>query len=189
MLTTSRNPGVLHTGYYTYKPSHGVLGFMMSCAASVLLLRVLLRLFKEDEISEENLQTAAGMALAGCLLFYLGTTWFFSFITGYSRKLTISEEGIRYGPAYFSWPQVKALRARLKRGGYQVRVVLKRSWFPRRRLVTDDGMTREQYEDFLRDLQDSIQPRFPGLLLDELPAVATNVAASPVEVTDAGHVA
>lgn len=183
MLTTSRNPGVVHAGYYTYKPSHGVLGFMMSCAASVIMLWVLIRLFREDEVSEENVQIAAGLSAVGCLLFYLGTTCFFSFITGYSRKLSISEGGIRYGVAYFSWPQVMEIGACMKRGCFQVHIVLKRGWFANRWLVTDDGMSREMSEEFIAALRRRILPHFPHLGIAQLPVLPLPPAATEIVVT------
>lgn len=179
MLSTSRNPGVIHSGCHTYKPSHGVLGFMMSCAASVIMLRVLLHLFKEDEISEENMQIAAGLSVAGCLLFYLGTTWFFSFITGYARKLSVSEEGIRCGGAYYSWPQVEGISVRMKRGCFQVHIALKRGWLKRRWLVTDDGMSRELAETFIEDLRRQILPHFPHLGIASLPSPPQVAAGMP----------
>lgn len=163
MLTSSRHPGLIHVGHFTYKPFHGALGFMMSCAAGVLLVRVLLRLFQEDVVSESSMRLAAVLSLFGCLLFYWGTTWFFSFITGYSRKLIIGENGIRFGPSYFSWPQVARIGVRLKRGCYQVELVLQSGWHVRRRLVTDDGMTGEMSEEFIQALKREIQPRFPGM--------------------------
>lgn len=181
MLTTSRNPGVIHAGYYTYKPMHGVLGFMMSCTASVIMLWVLIRLFREDEVSEEIVQIAAGLSAVGCLLFYLGTTWFFSFITGYSRKLSISEGGIRYGVAYFSWPQVVEIGARMKRGCFQVHITLKRGWFANRWLVTDDGMSREISEELIEALRRQILPHFQQLVIAKLPALpAAPAAVGPV---------
>ncbi|MDZ4403826.1 hypothetical protein [Prosthecobacter sp.] len=186
MLTTSRNPGVVHAGYHTYKPFHGVLGFMMSCVASVIMLRVLLHLFKEEEISEQNMQIAAGLSVVGCLLFYLGTTWFFSFITGYSRKLSVSEGGIRYGVAYFSWPQVAVIGVCMKRGCFQVHVVLKRGWFANRRLVTDDGMSREMAEEFIAELRRQILPHFPHLVIARLPSLPQALAVTePVGMSDA----
>lgn len=185
MLTTSRNPGVIHAGYHTYKPAHGVLGFMMSCAASVIMLWVLLRLFREDEISEQNMQFAAGLAVVACLLFFLGTTWFFSFITGYSRKLSISESGIRYGAAYFAWPQVAEIGAHMKRGCFQVCIVLKRGWFANRWLVTDDGMSREMAEEFIKALRRQILPHYPQLVISKLPLLPqTPAATGPAGVSD-----
>ncbi len=178
MLTTSRNPGVIHAGYYTYKPFHGVLGFMMSCAASVIMLWVLIRLFREEEVSEENMQIAAGLAVVGCLLFYLGTTWFFSFLTGYSRKLSISEGGIRYGVAYFPWTLVKEIGASMKRGCFQVRITLNRGWFANRWLVTDDGMSREVSEEFVEALRCQILPHFPHLVIAKLPALSQALEAT-----------
>ncbi|MFN0077110.1 MAG: hypothetical protein ACKVY0_11605 [Prosthecobacter sp.] len=182
MLTTSRNPGVILSGYHTYKPAHGVLGFMMSCAASVIMLWVLIRLFRGNEVTEENVQIAAGLSAVGCLFFYLGTTWFFSFITGYSCKLSISEGGIRYGVAYYSWPQVAQVGARMKRGCFQVHIVLKRGWFANRWLVTDDGMSREMSEDFVEALERQILPHFPHLVIVELP-VLPQIPGTP-EVDD-----
>ncbi|WP_395715448.1 hypothetical protein [Prosthecobacter sp.] len=185
MLTTTRHPGVVHTGYHTYKPVHGVLGFMMSCGASVILLWVLLHFFKEDEISPQNMQIAAGLSVIGCLLFFLGTTWFFSFITGYSLKLSIGEGGIRYGVAFFSWPQVSAIGARMKRGSFQVHVTLSRGWFSRRWLMTDDGMTREMAQELIEELRRQILPRFPRLEITRLPELTQAVAiAHPAEMPD-----
>lgn len=183
MLTTSRRRGLVHAGSYAYRPVHGALGFMMSCAASVILLWVLIRLFREDEVSAESMQAAAGLAVVGCLLFYLGTTWFFSFITGYARKLTISEGGIRYGVAYFSWSQVEEIGARMKRGSFQVHVVLNRSWLASRWLLTDDGMSREMAEEFIEALRKQIlplNPRLTILKLPELPQASAVEAPSDV---------
>ncbi len=176
MLTTSRNPGVIHAGYCTYKPFHGVLGFMMSCTASVIMLWVLIRLFREEEVSEENMQIAASLSVVGCLLFYLGTTWFFSFITGYSRKLSIGEGGIRYGVAYFPWSQVMEIGAHMKRGCFQVHIILKRGWFASRWLVTDEGMSREVSEEFVEALRRQILPHFPHLVIAKLPALSQALA-------------
>lgn len=187
MLTTTRHPGVIHTGYHTYKPAHGVLGFMMSCGACVIMLRVLLHFFKEDEISRENMLIAAGLTVIGCLLFFWGTTWFFSFITGYSRKLSIGEGGIRYGVGYFSWPQVAEIGARMKRGSFQVHVTLHRGWFASRWLITDDGMTREMAEELIEDLRKQILPRFPRLEITRLPELTRAAAAAPAADVPVGE--
>lgn len=170
MLTTSRHPGEIHTGYHTTKPSQGVLGFMMSCLAGVIIFWVLLRLFKEDEISKQILQIATGLSLLGCLLFYLGTTWFLSFITGYSCKLSVSDNGIRYGAAYFAWPQVREIGARMKRGCFQVHLVLNRGWFAHHWLLTDDGMSLEMAEDLMLALKQQIAPQHELLVLTALPS-------------------
>lgn len=169
MLTTSRHPDALHADEYTYKPYHGVLGFMLSCAASIILLRVLLQLFQEDVISEQNMQTAAGLSLLGCLMFYFGTTMFMSFITTHTYKLRITLEGIRYGMAWFPWHKVKAIETPMKRGCYQVRLNLHRRWFTRRWLITNDGLTREMAENLIVSLNESITPCFPALVIGELP--------------------
>ena len=160
MLTTSRRPGVLHAGVRSTRPSHGVLGFMMACAASVILLRLLLRLFQEESLSGHSMQIATVMALSGCLLFYFCTTLFVSFITGHVRKLSVSVEGIRHGVAWHGWQEVRALELRLKEGCYQMRVRLQRGW---RWLLTDDGMSREEAEDLVKRLEESVRPHFPAL--------------------------
>ena len=178
MLTTSRNPGVIHAGHESSKPSRGVLGFMMSCLASVIMLRVLLTLFQDNQISEQNKLVAAGLSVVCCLLFYLGTSLFFSFITGYSRKLSISKSGIRYGAAYFTWPHVRLIGAHMKRGCFQVHIVLKRGWFANRWLVTDDGMSQEMSEEFIEALRKQILPHFPQLVIDELPSLQQTSAVT-----------
>ncbi len=171
MLTTSRYPGALHAGEYTYKPFHGVLGFMLSCAASVILRSVLLQLFQEEVLSEHSMQTAAGLSLLGCLLFYAGTTMFISFITSHTYKLRITLEGIRYGMAWYPWEKVKAVETPMKRGFYQVRVILQRGWFAKRWLITNDGLTREVAENLILALNESVVPCFPDLVVGELPAL------------------
>lgn len=185
MLTTSRNPGVIHAGHESSKPSRGVLGFMMSCLASVIMLRVLLILFQDNKLSEHNKLVAAGLSVVCCLLFYLGTTLFFSFITGYSRKLSISKGGIQYGAVYFNWPQVRVIGANMKRGCFQVHIVLKRGWFANRWLVTDDGMSREMSEAFIEALQKQILPHYPELVIDELPSLhQTSTVTESVSTAD-----
>lgn len=178
MLTSTRYAGVIHTGHHTYKPVHGVLGFMMSCGACVLLMRVLLHFFKEDEVSRQAMEHAAGLSVVGCLLFFWGTTWFFSFITGYSRKLSIGEGGIRYGAAYFAWLQVAAIGVRVKRGTFQVHVRRSRGWFASRWLITDDGMTREMAEEFIEELRRQILPHFPRLEITRLPEMSKAATVS-----------
>lgn len=187
MLTSTRHPGVIHAGYHTYKPVHGVLGFMMSCVACVIMMRVLLHFFKEDEISTQNMQIAVGLLVVACLLFFWGTTWFFSFITGYSRKLSIGEGGIRYGAVYFSWPQVAKIGMHMKRGTFQVHVTLSRGWFASRWLMTDDGMTREMAQELIEELRRQILPRFPRLEIIRLPEASKAATASPTLESGTGE--
>lgn len=186
MLISSRQPGSIHVSYSTCKPVHGVIGFMMSCAAAVILLQVLLRLFQVEKISEQTLWKAGGLSLFACLLFFWGTTWFFSFITGYSRKLAISDGGIRYGLAFFAWPQVREIGARMKRECFQVHIELKRGLFTHRWLLSDDGMSREMAEDFTVALRRQILPHYPQLEITRLPELPPAAAAEePAGITDA----
>lgn len=186
MLISSRQDGSIHVSYNTYKPVHGVIGFMMSCAAAVILLQVMLRLFQVENISEHTLWKAGGLSLFACLLFFWGTTWFFSFITGYNHKLVISDGGIRYGLAFFAWAQVREIGARMRRECYQVHVELKRGWFAHRWLVSDDGMSREMAEDFTAALRRQILPHYPQLEITRLPELPPVAAVEePPGATDA----
>lgn len=186
MLMSSRMPGVLYSATSSYKPSHGVIGFMMSCAASVILLRVMFRLLQDAQMSAQNLWVAGGLSVLACLLFYWGSTWFFSFVTGYMRKLTVSEGGIRHGSVFFSWPQVREISVRMHNGCFQIHVVLRRGWLARRWLLTDEGMGREMAEEFIESVRLQILPQHPQLEIARLPALPQVAAEEePDGVTDA----
>ena len=46
---------------------------------------------RPTNISMEKIQQAAALGLAGFVLFYFGTTLLFSVVTGYAKRLVISE--------------------------------------------------------------------------------------------------
>ncbi|MEZ5386086.1 MAG: hypothetical protein R3F13_11290 [Prosthecobacter sp.] len=169
MLTTSRTPGILHAGSRTSRSTSGVLGFMLACAASILLLRLLLHFFQDENLPRVNQWNALGLALVGCVLFYIGTTLFISFVTGNERKLRISDEGIRYGWAWLPWTLVHKFEVLQLRGFYQIRVVLKRSWFRNRWLLTDEGMSREQSSELVEALRALVLPSHPDVVISDLP--------------------
>lgn len=184
MLMTTRRPGAVYSGIYTRKPVHGVVGFMMSCAAAVLLLWMMIHLFEQDVVPTSSKQMAAGLFLVACVLLYIGTTWFFSFITGDMRKLVIAESGIVYGLARFSWPQVAKIDVGIKHSSFQVRIVLERGWLASRWLITDDGMNRAMAEEFIEALRLQILPRFPHLEIAKIHGAdrASTVTAVPAGV-------
>lgn len=171
MLTTARSPGVLHMGSRTSRSTSGVLGFMLACAASILLLRVLLLFFKQEDPSVSDQWTAFGVAVGGSVLFYIGTTLFISFVTGSERKLRISVEGIRYGWAWLPWELVRQIEVKQSRGVYQIHAILRRSWLKSRWLFTDEGMSREQASEFIEALRASVLSCHPEVVIADLPSL------------------
>ena len=76
----SRTPGVLFTGAWRHKPSHGALGALLCAGAFILLGRTMLLFFQEENISMEKIQQAAALGVAGFVFFYFGTTLLFSVV-------------------------------------------------------------------------------------------------------------
>lgn len=165
----SRTPGVIFTGMWRYKPSHGAAGALLCAGGSILLARVMLLFFQNQDLSPESIRTAVALFLAGGLLFYIGTTLFFSLVTGYAKRLVISEEGVRYANAWFSWRHVRWIDARLKSGTYQVFICRSRGLFRQRWLIIDDGLAEEQREKLLKQLCERVQPRFEHLRVGDAP--------------------
>ncbi|MFN7561504.1 MAG: hypothetical protein ACK5TH_06975 [Prosthecobacter sp.] len=165
----SRTPGVIFTGMWRYKPSHGAAGALLCAGGSILLARVMLLFFQNQDLSPESIRTAVALFLAGGLLFYIGTTLFFSLVTGYAKRLVISEEGVRYANAWFSWRHVRWIDARLKGGTYQVFIRRSRGLFRQRWLTIDDGLSEEQRERLLKQLNERVKPRFDHLRVGDAP--------------------
>jgi hypothetical protein len=159
----SRTPGVLFSGSWRYKPSHGALGLLMSAGACILLGRMMLLFFQDEEIIPEKVQQAAGLCLAGCVLFYFGTTLFFSFFTGYNTRLIVSEDGVRYGSKFYDWRRLRWIDARLNNGSYQIHIERRRGLFRRKKLTIDGGLAEEQWERLLKNLRERVLPRFEHL--------------------------
>ncbi len=180
MLTGTRRPGTVRSATLTRKPARGVLGFMMACSACVILLWLFMQFVGMDQVTTTDKQIAAGIVLAACVLFYLGSTWFFDFITGHTRKLTIGEDGVRYGPFCYSWPEVSKIGVGMKRGGFHVQLVLHRGWPASRWLLTDDGMSQSMAREFIEALESQILPQFPHLKVARLlPAAADESGRLP----------
>lgn len=180
MLTSTRRPGTVLSASLTCKPARGVLGFVMTCSACVILLWLFMQWAGKDDITTSDKQTAVGIVAAACVLFYLGSTWFFAFLTGHTRKLTIGEDGARYGTACFSWLEVAEIGVGTRRGGFQVRLVLNRGWPASRWLLTDDGMSQSMAWEFLEALESQILPQFPHLKIAKLlPSVADESGSLP----------
>jgi len=163
----SRTPGVLFTGMWRYKPSHGAVGALFIAAGCILLSRVMLLFFQERDLSPESIRNALALFFAGGLLFYIGTTLFFSLITGYAKRLVISEEGLRYANAWYSWKQVNWIDARLKTGTYQIFIRRSRGLFRQRWLGIDDGLSEEQRDRLLKLLNERVRPRFEHLRIGD----------------------
>lgn len=165
----SRTPGVIFTGMWRYKSSHGAAAALLCAGGFILISRVLLFFFQEQELSPDSIRHAAGLFLVGGLLFYIGTTLFFSLVTGYAKRLVISEESVRYANAYFHWRHILWIDARLKGGTYQVFIRRSRGLFRRRWLKIDDGLSEEQREKLLKQLTERVKPRFDHLRIGDAP--------------------
>jgi len=159
----SRTPGVIFTGMWRYKPSHGAVGVLLCAAACILLTRVLLLFFQNVDISLEAIREALALFFGGGLLFYFGTTLLFSLLTGYAKRLVVSEEGIRYANAYFSWKSLLWFDARLKGGTYQICLRKRSGIFRQKWLIIDDGLSEEQRERLMRQIKERVVPRFEKL--------------------------
>lgn len=159
----SRTPGVIFTGMWRYKPSHGAVGVLLCAGACILLTRVLLLFFQNVDISPEAIREALALFFGGGLLFYIGTTLLFSLLTGYAKRLVVSEEGIRYANAYFSWKNLLWFDARLKGGTYQICLRKRRGLFRQKWLIIDDGLSEEQRERLMRQIEERVVPRFEKL--------------------------
>ncbi|MBK8091584.1 MAG: hypothetical protein IPK32_06260 [Verrucomicrobiaceae bacterium] len=155
----SRTPGVLFTGFWRYKPSHGAVGALMSAAACILLGRMMLLFFRDEEVTLQKVQQAAALCFLGCLLFYFGTTLFFSFFTGYSTRLSISEDGVRYGNKFYDWRSILWIDGRLTTGAYQLYMQKRRGIFRTKRLLIDDGLSIEQWDRLQKQLKERVVPR------------------------------
>ncbi|MFM2167550.1 MAG: hypothetical protein RIS79_1921 [Verrucomicrobiota bacterium] len=163
----SRTPGVIFTGMWRYKPPHAAVGALLCAGGSILLARLLLLFFQKQDLAPESILTALALFLAGSLLFYIGTTLFFSLVTGYAKRLVISEEGVRYANAWFSWRHVRWIDARLKGGAYQVFIRRSCGLFRQRLLKIDDGLSEEQRERLLNQLTDRVKPRYGHLRIGD----------------------
>ena len=159
----SRTPGVIFTGMWRYKPSHGAVGVLLCAGACILLARVLLLFFQQVDISPEAIREALALFFGGGLLFYFGTTLLFSLLTGYAKRLVVSEEGIRYANAYFSWKSLLWFDARLKGGTYQICLRKRSGIFRQKWLIIDDGLSEEQRERLMRQIKERVVPRFEKL--------------------------
>ncbi len=183
----SRTPGVIFTGMWTYKPSHGALGVLLIGAAVLLLGRTALVFFQDDIIIQsDKIGIAVLLGIVGCVMFYFGSMLFFSLVTGYGCRLVISEEGVRYGTRYYSWRKIHWLDARMRDGCYQVLIARRSGIIRQRWLTTDDGLTQEQRDKLIHSLEQRVVPNFPHLRAgDTAHAVGENQTAStePVKET------
>jgi hypothetical protein len=159
----SRTPGVIFTGHWRYKPSHGAVGALLCAAGCILIARVLLLFFQNVDISPGAIREALALFFGGGLLFYIGTTLLFSLLTGYAKRLVISEEGVRHATSYYSWKNIQWIDARLRGGTYQICIRRRSGLFRQKWFVIDDGLSEEQRERLMRQIQERVVPRFEKL--------------------------
>lgn len=185
----SRTPGVLFTGMWRYKPSHGAMGALLCAGGCILIARVLLLFFQNSDISPESIRDAVALFFTGGVLFYIGTTLFFSLVTGYAKRLVISEEGVRYGNAFFSWKHISWIDARLRSGTYQIYIHRNRGLFRSRWLIIDDGFSEEQRERLMQQLSSRVLPRFAKLRIGDAtqPSVPSSASMPIAEPETAGE--
>ena len=164
----SRTPGVIFTGFWRYKPAHGAVGTLLLGAAGILMAQLLLIFFQDDVISPERGRQAALLGLLSLSMFYFGSKLFFSLITEVSIRLTVSEEGVRYGGRYFPWSRVRWIDARLRGAHLQVVLELRGGLLRTRWLVIDDGLAEEQWERLSGELCKRAQPRYPHLRVGDV---------------------
>jgi hypothetical protein len=163
----SRTPDVIFTGMWRYKPSHGAAGVLLCAGGCILISCVLLQFFQNVDVSHEAIRNALALFFGGGLLFYIGTTLLFSLLTGYAKRLVVSEEGIRYANAYFSWKSLQWFDARLKGGTYQICLRKCRGLFRQRWLIIDNGLSEEQREHLMRQIKERVLPRFETLRIGD----------------------
>ncbi len=160
----SRTPGVIFTGMWRYKPSHGALGVLLIGAAVVLLGRTALLFFEDAQtIPTDKIGIAVLVGIVSCVMFYFGSILFFSLVTGYGLRLVISEDGVRYGNQHYSWKKLRWLDARMRDGCYQILIARRSGIIRQRWLITDDGLTQEQRDKLLNSLEQRVIPSFPHL--------------------------
>jgi hypothetical protein len=183
MLVTShesRTPGVFFTAWWRYQPSHGAFGALMVAAGVFLIGRVMLNFFQDEKITPRSIQIGAGLFLLGCMLFYLGSTLFFSLITGYAKKLTVSDNGVRMHHRYYTWGRIQWLDAQYRGGIQQLRLCLRGGLWKKRWLITDDGISPEQWEKLLQQLRERVLPHHPHLRTgDEAHLIASEDSETP----------
>jgi hypothetical protein len=181
----SRTQGVIFSGFWRYKPSHGGLGAVLLCAAGILMARLLLIFFQDDVIPPEKVQQAVVLGIAAFAMFYFGSMLLFSLITGYSVRLTVSDEGVRYGTKYVPWSRIEWIDARLR--GVNLQVVLRRrsGLWKTRWLAIDEGLSEEQWTRLLKALCERVLPRFPHVRAGDVTYEATAQAAVPPSTSEA----
>lgn len=177
----SRTPGVIFTGFWRYKPAHGALGALLLGAAGILMAQLLLIFFQDDVITPEKVRMAVVLGVLALGMFYFGSKLLFSLITGFSIRLTVSEEGVRYGERYLPWPRVKWIDARLRGANPQVVLQLRSGLWKTRWLVIDDGLAEEQWEQLSGALCKRVQPRFPHLRVGDVTGDAVPPTSEPAE--------
>ena len=177
----SRTPGVIFTGFWRYKPVHGALGALLLGAAGILMAQLLLIFFQDDVITPEKIRLAVVLGLLSLGMFYFGSKLLFSLITGFSIRLTVSEEGVRYGGRYLPWPRVQWIDARLRGANPQVVLQLRGGLWKTRWLVIDDGLAEEQWERLSGALCKRVQPRFPHLRVGDVIGDAVPATSEPTE--------
>lgn len=181
----SRTPGVLFTGAWRHKPSHGAVGALLCAAAFIMLGRTMLLFFQEENISIEKIQQAAALGVAGFVLFYFGTTLLFSVVTGYAKRLVISEDGVRYGGRFYGWGRLRWIDGRLSHGGHQIHIGLRSGLFREKQLKIDDGLSQEQWERLLGQLKERVLPNHPHLRAGDDAHSVKPVSEAPQEAAGA----
>lgn len=87
-----RTPGMIFTGICRYKPSYGAVGVLLCAGGCILIARVLLLFFQDGDTPPEAIRVAQALFFGGGLLLYIGITLLFSMLTGYTKRLVVSEE-------------------------------------------------------------------------------------------------
>lgn len=174
----SRSPGSIASGLsWRYKPAHGGVGALLLCAACLLMVRLMLLMFQDDVIKPEKVHEAIAVGVAAFVMFYFGSTLLFSLITGFTLRLSISEDGVRYGSQFYSWDRVQWIDARFRRGNLQVHVTMRSGLFRKKWLIVDDGLSDEQWKRIEGELITRVRLHYPHLMIGE--------SSPPVDVAPA----
>ena len=156
-------PDAFHLAEYHYRRTPVLIVSVILTAICAPLLLLFIRECFAAPLTPQRLGIALFLISILGVMTFVGVTLLRYYLNDHRLPLVIDINGVSYGGRHFPWTDVRALRTGRKESANQL-LLLRRGWLtPDRPLMTDDGITDDEFWCLMELLQSEVAPLYPHL--------------------------
>lgn len=152
----------LFSGHYSYRrPAVLIVGTVLFFATGTFLVILASSAILKPPVGKEILSGLLAMGITGTLCF-VGGYLLWAFFWRHRLLVEIRDGGVQYGGKFIPWERVRWITGIAYKGRIQLKLA-RRGFASDLHLTTDDGFSKEAYEQLMSTLEQRLAEKFPDV--------------------------